>query len=900
MQVKKARTESARKPIVPPPQSSLPENITVRTQSKTKVSTGSRRNNIIGYVPRVNRQEVVAPPLTNILTGNPNNGAATLPSIPLIDDDVIPCFNGGLPILDLQNGRTSEKKLNGVESKSGKNTLSKSSSPLQQSTYNKNGLPSLLPSTTTTTTTIPTVSSSSSTTHSRQPNQKSSFNTLSSKKDKSNDLSKTKAKDNKKKFEQQNDNIVNSISSSKKEKKSTQQKINSNLNNGLPNLIDDEFGFGRSLLSESSDDDEAEDESCKQEISYNEFGLPILTSKNNNNNNNNNINNKNSGSNAFNYPETNNNERNSFESGSSTSMINNGYSNGYKNDISQSKSNYNIKEKKFSNVKNTNNNYNNNNNNININSNVKHEPVITKESNFRNELNFNKETFTAQKRQLNKFPIQQQDQELPTKMRKKDDSNHIHNENISEMKKDKKDKKNKKDKKEKKDKKGEKEKKNKYSNNELGNQDHSLTSNLHKVNNQNMEPLSKYNKSFSPLELNEKSRTNFSTSDSLNSSYNNSNSKPNYPVNNFSNNINKSLPDLTIVIDDDDDDDDFNENRAYNQYNHDNKQIVNNEKISQKSSNFNHNNASDFFGLPDLSCAINNNEINDNNKSFDNFTSSSSLSPSSSFLSKQTKPISAANYNINSINRNNNFQDFEKSKLKMQKGQPNYQDYNQQDYYNLQSHQLQQQKFNNCQQDYKENFVNIFNAENVNSNLNENQNYIKDTFDLNKKIENHFNTESNCGYYDKLNLNRDNTNKYIGLEAIKSDDHLNSRGTSESEVGILSSSDSSSSDSDSSSSDSDSDDESRKRHSNKNKKSYQNTTNFQQQEQEQYGINNFQSSTTYHNNNNNNNNNSNSSNYKYQQSYNRNSYNNNSNINNVAFLHNDLKLSESDSSDSEL
>jgi len=130
MQVKKARTESNKKPIVPSSQTTFAENLTVRTQSKTKVSTGSRRNNIIGYIPRLPRQEIVAPPLTNPLPAASNNGAGggfLLPSIPLIDED-IPCFSGGLPILDLQNEQKSKLVSNGGGIPNGKHSL--------QSNYN--------------------------------------------------------------------------------------------------------------------------------------------------------------------------------------------------------------------------------------------------------------------------------------------------------------------------------------------------------------------------------------------------------------------------------------------------------------------------------------------------------------------------------------------------------------------------------------------------------------------------------------------------------------------------------------------------------------------------------------------------------------------------------------------
>jgi len=94
-------------------------------------------------------------------------------------------------------------------------------------------------------------------------------------------------------------------------------------------------------------------------------------------------------------------------------MMNNDSSNNRNNFITQSKSSsYNSKN--FSNFKNNynsnnnnnNNNTNNNNNNNNNNdSNMKHKPVITKESNSRKEVNFNKKTIAAQKKTFTRITV---------------------------------------------------------------------------------------------------------------------------------------------------------------------------------------------------------------------------------------------------------------------------------------------------------------------------------------------------------------------------------------------------------------------------------------------------------------------------------------------------------------
>ncbi|XP_055624269.1 ell-associated factor Eaf [Toxorhynchites rutilus septentrionalis] len=105
IQVKKTRTES--KVVQPPP---MPpqikvENSTARQSSKTKITTGSRKNNPISFVPKhsplqnspsyPNKSPLSAP------AWNANNTQQTLPSIPIIglDDgsDFMPVSSSSLP-----------------------------------------------------------------------------------------------------------------------------------------------------------------------------------------------------------------------------------------------------------------------------------------------------------------------------------------------------------------------------------------------------------------------------------------------------------------------------------------------------------------------------------------------------------------------------------------------------------------------------------------------------------------------------------------------------------------------------------------------------------------------------------------------------------------------------------
>ncbi|CAD7088219.1 unnamed protein product [Hermetia illucens] len=92
--VKKTRTEPPpNKNLVTAPPPKPLENSTQRTSSKTRVSTGARKNTIIGFTPRV----IQGSPSTGTHKSpqsapawNANNAQSTLPSIPMIelDDDV--------------------------------------------------------------------------------------------------------------------------------------------------------------------------------------------------------------------------------------------------------------------------------------------------------------------------------------------------------------------------------------------------------------------------------------------------------------------------------------------------------------------------------------------------------------------------------------------------------------------------------------------------------------------------------------------------------------------------------------------------------------------------------------------------------------------------------------------
>ncbi|KAH8347912.1 hypothetical protein KR084_002345 [Drosophila pseudotakahashii] len=99
-QVHNQGTNGANAPPIPPPghgSGSAPkmENSTMRISSKTKVSTGSRRNNIIDFKPRNSPMQQSSPSRPVPVHRSPqsapawdaNNGQQTLPSIPMITDD---------------------------------------------------------------------------------------------------------------------------------------------------------------------------------------------------------------------------------------------------------------------------------------------------------------------------------------------------------------------------------------------------------------------------------------------------------------------------------------------------------------------------------------------------------------------------------------------------------------------------------------------------------------------------------------------------------------------------------------------------------------------------------------------------------------------------------------------
>lgn len=106
VQVKKTRTENkVVQPPPPPPQIKVSENSTARLSSRTKITTGSRKNNPISLVPKhsplqnspsyPNKSPLSAP------VWNANNTQQTLPSIPLIglDDgnDFLPVPSSSVP-----------------------------------------------------------------------------------------------------------------------------------------------------------------------------------------------------------------------------------------------------------------------------------------------------------------------------------------------------------------------------------------------------------------------------------------------------------------------------------------------------------------------------------------------------------------------------------------------------------------------------------------------------------------------------------------------------------------------------------------------------------------------------------------------------------------------------------
>lgn len=116
VQVKKTRTES--KVVQPPPQPPPPqikvENSTARQSSKTKITTGSRKNTPISFVPKhsplqnspsyPNKSPLSAP------AWNANNTQQTLPSIPIIglDDgnDFMTAPSSSLPPVQQQQSQS--------------------------------------------------------------------------------------------------------------------------------------------------------------------------------------------------------------------------------------------------------------------------------------------------------------------------------------------------------------------------------------------------------------------------------------------------------------------------------------------------------------------------------------------------------------------------------------------------------------------------------------------------------------------------------------------------------------------------------------------------------------------------------------------------------------------------
>lgn len=138
VQVKKTRTESkAVQPPQPPPPQIKVENSTARQSSKTKITTGSRKNTPISFVPKhsplqnspsyPNKSPLSAP------AWNANNTQQTLPSIPIIglDDgsDFMTVPSSSLPSVQQQqqqqqsqsmhHGNTAHNTSGGSSSSSG-------------------------------------------------------------------------------------------------------------------------------------------------------------------------------------------------------------------------------------------------------------------------------------------------------------------------------------------------------------------------------------------------------------------------------------------------------------------------------------------------------------------------------------------------------------------------------------------------------------------------------------------------------------------------------------------------------------------------------------------------------------------------------------------------------------
>lgn len=90
--LKKTRPDLPNKQLPPPKQvvaSSAMENNTQRSQSKTKVSTGVRKNAPINFVPKQS-PNIQNSPSYSQTQWNANNTQQTLPSIPIIGDDYEP------------------------------------------------------------------------------------------------------------------------------------------------------------------------------------------------------------------------------------------------------------------------------------------------------------------------------------------------------------------------------------------------------------------------------------------------------------------------------------------------------------------------------------------------------------------------------------------------------------------------------------------------------------------------------------------------------------------------------------------------------------------------------------------------------------------------------------------
>ncbi|XP_053684937.1 ell-associated factor Eaf isoform X2 [Sabethes cyaneus] len=153
VQVKKTRTENkVVQPPPPPPQIKV-ENSTARQSSKTKITTGSRKNNPISFVPKhsplqnspsynhPNKSPLSAP------AWNANNTQQTLPSIPIIglDDgnDFMAVPSSSLPPAQAQMQRQEQQQqmhythnTSGGSSSSGSGSMSNSNANHHSSNSN--------------------------------------------------------------------------------------------------------------------------------------------------------------------------------------------------------------------------------------------------------------------------------------------------------------------------------------------------------------------------------------------------------------------------------------------------------------------------------------------------------------------------------------------------------------------------------------------------------------------------------------------------------------------------------------------------------------------------------------------------------------------------------------------